>query len=383
MRKQRRSRADFMTVAMRALTAVVVILFAALAVYGMVARLGKSDAQQAETAGAESGAAEERSAQTPAEAGMPGGETPEGQGPEGRTPEEGMPGVEASDRERNGEGASEEEETVYTYTELTGVMYSQTSLNVRAEPSVDGSRIGGLYRNQEVEVTGRCNETGWYRIDYGGEIGYVSNDYLAEEPVEIESAGSVGDFAEVDRSYFDDVLFIGDSLTVGLRSYGGLSGAEYFCISGIGADEARTLAMDDGRTLEAVLDAGQYRAVYLLLGINDMGLTRRAYLSVYDSLLDYIREQQPDARIVIQSVLMVTATYSGEHAGFDNDEIRARNTALAERADGEQVFYLDLNAYFMDSMGFLDPALSGDGLHLTSRAYRMWGNVLLKNGVGE
>lgn len=47
----------------------------------------------------------------------------------------------------------------------------------------DGNRLGSLSKNQEVAVTGQCNETGWYKIAYNNAEGFVSNKYLADEPV--------------------------------------------------------------------------------------------------------------------------------------------------------------------------------------------------------
>lgn len=75
--------------------------------------------------------------------------------------------------------------TEYTYSALDKTMYAKSSVNVRDLPSTDGERIGGLSARQEVHVTGQCNETGWYRIAYGDETGYVSNSYIvAEKPAE-------------------------------------------------------------------------------------------------------------------------------------------------------------------------------------------------------
>lgn len=72
----------------------------------------------------------------------------------------------------------------YTYTELDQVMYAKQSVNVRNIPSADGEKLGGLNLNDEVHVIGQCNETGWYKIEYNGGIGYVSNNYLVNEKVE-------------------------------------------------------------------------------------------------------------------------------------------------------------------------------------------------------
>lgn len=75
----------------------------------------------------------------------------------------------------------------YTYANLDKTMYAKSSVNVRDLPSTDGNKLGGLSKAQEVHVTGQCNETGWYRIEYSSSVGYVSNNYLIDEkPVEEE-----------------------------------------------------------------------------------------------------------------------------------------------------------------------------------------------------
>ena len=84
----------------------------------------------------------------------------------------------------------------YTYTDMAATMYAKQSVNVRDIPSTDGNHLGGLSTNQEVAVTGQCNETGWYRIDYNGQTAYVSNNYLSDAKVEVatpeQSASSGG-----------------------------------------------------------------------------------------------------------------------------------------------------------------------------------------------
>ena len=45
--------------------------------------------------------------------------------------------------------------------------------------------------SQEVKVTGQCNETGWYRIEFEGNVAYASNNYLVDEkPSTTASASS-------------------------------------------------------------------------------------------------------------------------------------------------------------------------------------------------
>lgn len=76
----------------------------------------------------------------------------------------------------------------YTYTEMSATKYAKQSVNIRNLPSTDGEKLGGLSTNQEVSVTGQCNETSWYRIEYNGEVAYVSNNYLVDEKVEVQTA---------------------------------------------------------------------------------------------------------------------------------------------------------------------------------------------------
>ena len=73
-------------------------------------------------------------------------------------------------------------ETVeYTYADLNKTMYAKSSVNVRSLPSTSGTKLGSLKKNNEVTVTGQCNETGWYRIVYGDGEAFVSNKYLSDE----------------------------------------------------------------------------------------------------------------------------------------------------------------------------------------------------------
>lgn len=87
----------------------------------------------------------------------------------------------------------------FTFTDLEQVMYAKSSVNVRDLPNTDGTKLGGLSTNQEVTVTGQCNETSWYRITYNGSEAFVSNKYLVTEKVVIqpvETAQSGGEVAQ-------------------------------------------------------------------------------------------------------------------------------------------------------------------------------------------
>jgi len=66
-----------------------------------------------------------------------------------------------------------------TVTDVSKTMYAVKKCNVRENGSTDYNIIGSLKFNEEVTVTGVCS-TGWYRIDYKGKAGYVSDTMLTD-----------------------------------------------------------------------------------------------------------------------------------------------------------------------------------------------------------
>ena len=75
----------------------------------------------------------------------------------------------------------------YTYTDMDATMYAQQTVNVRSMPSTDGEKLGGLSTNDEVKVTGQCVETSWYRIEYDGNVAYVSDGYLGADKIAVQA----------------------------------------------------------------------------------------------------------------------------------------------------------------------------------------------------
>lgn len=76
----------------------------------------------------------------------------------------------------------------YTYTDMDATKYAKSTVNVRSLPNSDGEKLGGLSTNDEVKVTGKCNETGWFRIEFSDGIAYVSDEYLVDEKVEAQAS---------------------------------------------------------------------------------------------------------------------------------------------------------------------------------------------------
>ena len=76
--------------------------------------------------------------------------------------------------------------TQYTYTDMSATMFAQQTVNVRDLPDTTGNKVGSLSTNDEIAISGQCNETGWYMFEYNDSVAFVSNKYVSENKVEIQ-----------------------------------------------------------------------------------------------------------------------------------------------------------------------------------------------------
>lgn len=91
---------------------------------------------------------------------------------------------------------TEEPEPEYTYTDMTATMYATQTVNVRDLPDTSGNKVGSLSTNDEITISGQCNETSWYRFEYNGNVAYVSNKYVGENKVEVQQQATANNGSE-------------------------------------------------------------------------------------------------------------------------------------------------------------------------------------------
>ena len=204
-----------------------------------------------------------------------------------------------------------------------------------------------------------------------------ATEIVEEEPKE---------FCEVEEDYFSDAVFIGDSRTVGLHDYGGLEDAEFYATVGMNIYDLWEAAFCevDGKTvtLEEALSRQKFGKIYFQIGINEMGRgTVDGFMEAYAQTIAKFQELQPDAIIFVQGIMKVSKEKSENDAIFNNVGIEERNTRIAQLADGEHVFYLDMNEVVCDEDGNLKENLTFDDVHLYGSKYDIWVDYLLKHGI--
>lgn len=194
-------------------------------------------------------------------------------------------------------------------------------------------------------------------------------------------------FVQVDQSYFDDALFIGDSRMVGLSEYSGLDNATFYAEVGLTIyslfdDPIVPLADGSMGTLEQGLKEKQFGKIYLMVGINELGTgTRERFLQTYTEAVNKIRAMQPDALIFVQGILYVTQERSESDAYINNQNIKIRNEDISTLADGWNVFYIDVNDLYSDGNGNLSKEYTFDNAHLKAACYGAWTDFLLSHGI--
>ncbi len=202
------------------------------------------------------------------------------------------------------------------------------------------------------------------------------------------------DYIQEDYSYFDDALVIGDSRMVGLRDYSMMKDHAVFAVmTGLTVYNALTENIvkdpETGKEVNAeyLLKNYTYGKVYICVGINELGIGNTSYFADhFGEILSVIRSYQPDAIIFIQSIMAVSARKSESDDVFNNININDKNAAIAQFADGEHIFYLNINEFFTDQCytphsGALLTELTTDQVHVYGRYYARWAEVLLSYGV--
>ena len=196
-------------------------------------------------------------------------------------------------------------------------------------------------------------------------------------------------YITVDKSYFDDALFIGDSRVEGMRLYSGLDNAVFYCKEGLFMSDVLTenigIAPDGSRTtIPDALSQTQFKKIFIMIGINSIGIGNTAdYKAQYQEILAEIQRHQPQAIVFINSIMNVTTEKSNRDPVINNVNINDKNVAAAGFANGVDIFYIDVNDYVTNDDGGLIPEYTWDGVHLYGQYYSLWVQCLEEHGVSE
>lgn len=197
------------------------------------------------------------------------------------------------------------------------------------------------------------------------------------EPVSVAEPTAPTDF---DTSFFDDSLFIGDSITTGLYLYGYLDPSLVYAKVGL----APSTALDseiDGETIDSKIKSDNPKKIYIMLGTNSVGYADGNYLA--DCMGELVQHISKVSKAKVYVLSIPPITYYAE-ADYDNalttSAINEYNGALEKVISGTKAEFLDLHSVLTAPDGYYyEEYHEMDGIHFMGSTYQVMLSFLEKH----
>lgn len=226
----------------------------------------------------------------------------------------------------------------------------------------------------------------------------------AEEASASEESPVTYEYTQVDDSYFNDAVFIGDSISYGFELYvtekrangETVLGEAQFLTSGslsygnslwdVSDESVHPTYNGEKMKLEDAIAQIKPGKIFILLGTNDVALYGvEQTIANADTEISRMLEAFPGAEIFIMST---TPKYSPAESNVDgalnNADIDALNVAMRQFAVEKGYNFMNIAPLFKDETGGLAADYCSDkegmGIHFTSAAYDIWLDFLYSYG---
>jgi lysophospholipase L1-like esterase len=130
--------------------------------------------------------------------------------------------------------------------------------------------------------------------------------------------------------------------------------------------------------LDEVIE-GHPAKIFILIGINDIGrnIPDSLILRNQERMIQRILEGSPRTKIYFQTLLPVNNTFTQHPTHYNKDQhIKAVNEGIEQLAAKYHITLVALHDHFLDAAGRLNADYTMDGLHLNSKGYAVWKEVL-------
>lgn len=204
-------------------------------------------------------------------------------------------------------------------------------------------------------------------VDYDG-ISAPSDTYDFSRPVPLTN--------EVDISYFNDAVFIGNSLTVGFTTLTGIPATSYaykaLTVRKVFTQDVIEVNGEKMSPMEA-LQKTEFNKIYIMFGINETGwVYSSVFIEEYQKVIDEVRKINPEAVIYVQSVLPVSAEVSAANSDITNERIREYNDLIQKLAEENKIYYVNVAEVMTQEDGSLPDDAAADGIHLKKSYCEKW-----------
>lgn len=243
------------------------------------------------------------------------------------------------------------------------------------EPAVITAEIAGI---KQVIKAG-TNEV--VAINNGMQTGSGASNVKVLDPMQ----GYPRPYEEVDMSYFEDALFIGDSRMQGLGMYSNLP-ATFYAATAFQLFNFRTaniVQTPNGKVpILTAIPFDAFTKIYIKVGLNELGCASETkFIEDYQELITGLRLMEPRAIIYIHAVLPVTAAKSQTDGVHNNPNITKRNELLKNFADANSCYFIDVKDAVADETGALVKGSAPDGIHMYGKYMGPWVEYLRTHAV--
>jgi len=201
-----------------------------------------------------------------------------------------------------------------------------------------------------------------------------------QPPEPLPIVGLMPEGEAVEEEWFADAAFVGDSRTDGLKLYSGIKGASFYSYKGLSvfnilSSECITLEEEKVTAIEA-LSREQYKKVYIMLGINEIGYPSvDSFRNGYSELVAAVKECQPEADIYLQLQPPVNeelAKKSGLSSSITNERVKLFNDAITAVSEEHETALVNVWESLANEEGSMPAELTSDGVHMRSQGYKTW-----------
>lgn len=220
-------------------------------------------------------------------------------------------------------------------------------------------------------------------------------------PVETKHAieGSVPESAKVDSSYFDDAVFIGDSISDMLKFYemsnDKLGKAQFLTAGSLSATNAlwdvsnpkNVFPKYNGKVmkLENSVPLTGARKIYIMLGMNDISMGEASGIANYTKVIQRIKDACPDSYIFVESVTPRADIPAAHTSKLTNETITSYNKKMASVCKEKGWNFINVAEVMFDDSGFLKKEYCSDissmGMHFTYEGCAKWVEYLYTHTV--
>jgi lysophospholipase L1-like esterase len=246
--------------------------------------------------------------------------------------------------------------------------------------TVTGAALSNEYLTESL--TSRLN---YYLVD-----SYTNGSIDVQKYDEIVSSGLISE-----NAFFENSVFVGDSLTVGFESYcksrasiatdttyflARVSGSAKACISSNALTKySKIMPKYNGKVQyveDSISQMPNIEKMFICYGMNDLtGSTPAEFVADMQTLINRIKDKNPQISVYVISIPCVMANVNTGY--LNNNNIQKANILLQDMCSANGYGFINIFEHLMGSNNAIRSEYCSDKyVHETTAAYAVWNNVL-------